>query len=42
MFVNIPSQYLIIGSTVMAIFMGLFVMFVRIRSQKNQLLLRKS
>ncbi|MEK9198362.1 CcdC family protein [Ureibacillus sp. 179-F W5.1 NHS] len=41
MFVNIPSQYLIIGSTVMAIFMGLFVMFVRIRSQKKPVTAKK-
>lgn len=41
MFVNIPSQYLIIGSTVMAIFMGLLVMFVRIRSQKKPVTAKK-
>lgn len=41
MFANIPSQYLIIGSTVMAIFMGLFVMFVRIRSQKKPVTAKK-
>lgn len=41
MFVNIPSQYLIISSTVMAIFMGLFVMFVRIRSQKKPVTAKK-
>ena len=35
MFANIPSQYLIIGTTIIALFMGLFVMFVRIRSQKK-------
>ena len=35
MLANIPSQYFIIGSTVMAFLMGLFVMFVRIRSQKK-------
>lgn len=41
MFANIPSQYLIIGSTVMAIFMGLLVMFVRIRSQKKPVTAKK-
>lgn len=35
MFDNIPSQYLIIGSTFIAIFMGLLVMVVRIKSQKK-------
>ena len=35
MIANIPSHYLIIGSTVMAMFMGVFVMFVRVRSQKK-------
>lgn len=35
MFNTIPSQYLVIGSTIMAILMGTFVMFVRIRSQKK-------
>lgn len=35
MIANIPSHYLIIGSTVMAVFMGVFVMFVRVRSQKK-------
>ncbi|SOC06215.1 membrane protein CcdC involved in cytochrome C biogenesis [Ureibacillus xyleni] len=35
MLANIPSHYLIIGSTVMALFMGIFVMFVRVRSQKK-------
>lgn len=35
MLANIPSQYFIIGSTVMAFLMGLFVMVVRIRSQKK-------
>lgn len=35
MFANIPSQYLVIGSTLMAIFMGSIIMFVRMRSQKT-------
>ncbi|HWK21520.1 MAG TPA: cytochrome c biogenesis protein CcdC [Ureibacillus sp.] len=35
MLANIPSQYFIIGSTVMAFLMGTFVMLVRIRSQKK-------
>ncbi|RUL52190.1 MULTISPECIES: CcdC family protein [Lysinibacillus] len=35
MFANIPSHYLIIGSTVMALFMGTFVMFMRVRSQRK-------
>ncbi|RHW38263.1 cytochrome c biogenesis protein CcdC [Lysinibacillus yapensis] len=35
MLTNIPSQYLLIGSTVMAFIMGVLVMFVRIRSQKK-------
>ncbi|MFJ8235978.1 CcdC family protein [Ureibacillus sp. NPDC094379] len=35
MFASIPSQYLLIGSTVLAIFMGSLVMFMRIKSQKK-------
>ena len=35
MFANIPSQYLVVGSTVMAIFMGTMIMFARMRSQKK-------
>ncbi|KGR90332.1 membrane protein [Ureibacillus massiliensis 4400831 = CIP 108448 = CCUG 49529] len=35
MFAYIPSHYLVIGSTLMAIFMGTFVMFARMRSQKK-------
>ncbi|KOS68826.1 membrane protein [Lysinibacillus contaminans] len=34
MFSSIPSQYYVIGSTVMAIVMGSFVMFVRMRASK--------
>lgn len=41
MFDNIPSQYLIIGSTFIAIFMGLLVMFVRIKSQKKPVSAKK-
>ena len=35
MFSSIPSQYYVIGSTVMAIFMGTFVMFVRMKASKK-------
>ena len=35
MFSSIPSQYYVIGSTVMAIIMGTFVMFVRMRASKK-------
>ncbi|BDH61749.1 protein CcdC [Lysinibacillus sp. PLM2] len=35
MFAYIPSHYLVIGSTLMAIIMGTFVMFARMRSQKK-------
>lgn len=35
MFANIPSQYLVVGSTVMAIIMGSILMFARMRSQKQ-------
>ncbi len=35
MFANIPSQYLVVGSTIMAIFMGTLLMFARMRSQKK-------
>ncbi|MCT6922927.1 MULTISPECIES: cytochrome c biogenesis protein CcdC [Bacillales] len=38
---TIPSQYLLIGSTVMAIIMGTFVMFVRMRAQKKPVNARK-
>ncbi|MFJ7953720.1 CcdC family protein [Lysinibacillus sp. NPDC096418] len=34
MFSSIPSQYYVIGSTVMAIVMGTFVMFVRMKASK--------
>lgn len=32
---QIPSQYVIIGSTVMAVVMGVFVMFVRMRASRK-------
>lgn len=35
MLAKIPSHYLIIGSTLMAIFMGSFIMVLRVRSQKK-------
>ncbi|MFP3917311.1 cytochrome c biogenesis protein CcdC [Lysinibacillus telephonicus] len=41
MLAKIPSHYLIIGSTFLAIFMGMFVMFVRVRSQKKPVSARK-
>lgn len=34
MFDSIPSHYLLIGSTIMAVLMGSFVMFIRLRAQK--------
>lgn len=41
MFDNIPSQYLLIGSTIMAIFMGSFAMFIRLRAQKKPVTAKK-
>ncbi|KYG91949.1 cytochrome c biogenesis protein CcdC [Metasolibacillus sp. FSL H7-0170] len=38
---TIPSQYLIIGSSVMAVLMGTFVMFIRMRAQKKPVNARK-
>ncbi|MGE7952506.1 CcdC family protein [Lysinibacillus xylanilyticus] len=35
MFSNIPSQYYVIGSTIMAIVMGCFVMVIRMRASKK-------
>jgi len=35
MFSSIPSQYYVIGSTIMAIFMGTFVMVLRMRASKK-------
>lgn len=36
MFDSIPSHYLLIGSTIMAVLMGSFVMFIRLRAQKSR------
>ena len=41
MFENIPSQYLIIGSTLLAIFMGMGVFIIRMRSQKKPVTTKK-
>lgn len=41
MFGNIPSHYLVIGSTIMAILMGSFVMFIRLRAQKKPVSTKK-
>lgn len=41
MFDNIPSQFLLIGSTVMAVVMGTIVMIVRLRSQKKPVSTKK-
>lgn len=38
---NIPSHYLLIGSTIMAILMGSFVMFIRLRAQKKPVTTKK-
>lgn len=38
---SIPSQYLLIGSTVMAIFMGVFVMFVRMKASHRPVSAKK-
>lgn len=38
---NIPSQFLLIGSTIMAIVMGTIVMIVRLRSQKKPVSTKK-
>ncbi len=38
---SIPSQFLVIGSTIMAVLMGTFVMFVRMRSQKKPVSAKK-
>lgn len=35
MFDNIPSQYLVIGSTLVAVMMGVFVMFVRMKASNK-------
>ena len=41
MFDNIPSHYLVIGSTIIAILMGSFVMFIRLRAQKKPVSTKK-
>ena len=41
MFENIPSQYLLIGSTIMAVFMGTFVLMVRLKAQKRPVTAKK-
>lgn len=41
MFNSIPSHYLLIGSTIMAIVMGTFVMFIRLRAQKKPVSAKK-
>lgn len=41
MFDNIPSHYLIIGTTIMAAFMGTFALFVRLRAQKKPVSAKK-
>ena len=41
MFDSIPSHYLLIGSTIMAIVMGSFVMFMRLRAQKKPVTTKK-
>ncbi|MEG0471033.1 MAG: cytochrome c biogenesis protein CcdC [Solibacillus sp.] len=41
MFDNIPSQFLLYGSTIMAVVMGTIVMFVRLRSQKKPVSTKK-
>ena len=41
MFENIPSQYLIIGSTLIAIFMGMGVFIIRMKSQKKPVTTKK-
>ncbi|MEK4425645.1 CcdC family protein [Solibacillus sp. FSL K6-1523] len=38
---NIPSQFLMIGSTIMAVVMGTIVMIVRLRSQKKPVSTKK-
>ena len=41
MFDNIPSHYLVIGSTIIAILMGSFVMFIRLRAQTKPVSTKK-
>ena len=40
-FDNIPSQYFLIGSTLMAIVMGVFVMFVRVKASHRPVSAKK-
>lgn len=41
MFDNIPSHYLIIGTTILAAFMGTFALFIRLRAQKKPVSAKK-
>lgn len=41
MFDSIPSHYLLIGSTIMAVLMGSFAMVVRLRAQKKPVTTKK-
>ena len=41
MFDSIPSHYLLIGSTIMAVLMGSFVMVIRLRAQKKPVSTKK-
>ena len=41
MFENIPSHYLLIGSTLMAVFMGTFVLVMRLKAQKRPVTAKK-
>lgn len=41
MFDSIPSHYLLIGSTIMAVIMGSFVMVIRLRAQKKPVSTKK-
>ena len=41
MFENIPSHYLLIGSTIMAVFMGTFVLVMRLKAQKRPVTVKK-
>ena len=41
MFDSIPSHYLLIGSTLMAVFMGTFVLVMRLKAQKRPVTAKK-
>ena len=41
MFENIPSHYLLIGSTIMAVFMGTFILVMRLKAQKRPVTAKK-